>query len=84
MNKTEIETIDGYWKTQLNSMEAEYNKLRERFVNDTQRYYRQSIYSNYITEDELTDQIKELKRLKYMIQEVSKAHYPDTNGCLYK
>lgn len=81
MDKSILESVDGYWQVQRNAMEIEYNKLRDNLMFEIQRYYRQSVYNNYVTEDAIIKKLEELKNLKKCIQDFSNANRPSKVTC---
>ena len=68
------EIDSGEWKLHLNKLETEYYMKRTLFYNVTERYYRQSPYGNYVSEDELITLLENLKNLRKQMQDVSKNH----------
>jgi hypothetical protein len=63
----DIFDVEGAWRIKINSMEIEFNKLRTKFYNDVNRYYRRSVYSKYNDELYLSEQLVELKNLRNKI-----------------
>lgn len=64
----------GEWKLHLNTLEAEYYMKRVLFYNSVERYYRQSPYGSYVSEDDLINNLENLKQLRIQMQDVSKNH----------
>lgn len=69
---TEIDS--GEWKLHLNELEVEYYMKRTLFYNVVERYYRQSPYGDYVSEDEMIASLENLKNLRKQMQDVSKNH----------
>ncbi len=58
-------------RQKLTNLEREYNTIRQEFFRKSQQYYKQSIASKVVTEDELRRLInksEELKRLYFSVQ----------------
>lgn len=73
-NTMEI-TGDNYdgpiWlRTELTSLEKEYNEVRHQLYTKIQMYYRQSIASNYVKESEIKELIAKCAEIKYTYQQV--------------
>ncbi len=75
---------DLNWRIKLNKMECEFNKKRRHFISNVSRYNRQSIYGNYVTELQLSSELRELYALRQDLIKFSKDHYPDTTKAPYK
>ena len=78
------EDFEDNWRVQLGSLTREFNKLRHECFNKMSLYYRQSPYSDYVTESELIEMLKNLDILRSRLKKLSKDNYPDTSGVLYK
>ena len=59
-------------RQELTSIEREYNRIRHTLYAKTQIYYRQSIGSDYITEDDICELAAECKKLKIEYRKVQK------------
>ncbi len=57
-----VETRD--LKPLLHSMRCDYNKARKKFKDKADQYYRQSIGSNYILEDDLANLLLDCEKKK--------------------
>lgn len=72
------------WLIESNHLMTECNQLRQEFYNKCSGYYRQSLYSNYTSEDELIEMLQKLKILRTKLMDISDLNYPNTDVSPYK
>lgn len=51
-------------RTKLLNVEREFNRVRYDLYEKVDRFFRQSIASNYVTEDDILEKLEECKKLR--------------------
>ena len=62
----------GEWMIALNRYESLFNKRKEEFNGRVKLYYKQPMHAKVVTEEQLQEDIDELKRLKEEMESIRK------------